>query len=82
MASNRDGVSKGSHIVMVLPNGVRCSIIDDGYGNRESPYEVLVEDADGRGIGDLHPSGDGNGIYGWLTEQKLGQLLVWASERP
>ena len=77
MASNRDGVSRGSHIVMVLPNGVRCSIIDDGYGNREAPYEVLVEDADGRGIGSF-PGGDGKGIYGWLDERKLGDLLAWA----
>ena len=77
MASNRLDRDSGSHVTLEFSNGVRASIIDDGYGSAAAPYEVLLEDADGRGIGSF-PGGDGKGIYGWLDERKLGELLAWA----
>ncbi len=78
MASNRIDRDSPSHVVMKFPNGVRASIIDDGYGHANAPYEVLLEDHDGRGIAGF-PGGDGLGIYGWLDERKLGELLDWAA---
>ena len=80
--SNRHDRDSGSHVLLEFPNGVRASIIDDGYGSPTAPYEVLLEDASGRGLdlGVAAPSGDGKGIYGWLNEKQLGELLAAAAK--
>lgn len=64
-------------VLVEFPNGIRVSIITDGYGSEQGLFEAYVTTPNGEAIRkmDLIPGGDGTGIYGWLDPAKLGHLL-------
>lgn len=82
------GFDAPSQVTIETPNGFTISIIDDGYGEDGRPYEAFVTTPTGEGMGsDLGDSllgfegkSDGGGIFGWLTAQELGALIIAVGE--
>lgn len=61
-----------SHLKVMFPNEYGASVISDGYGHEDSPYEVAVLGADGRLTFDT-PITDG--VLGYLTEAEVSAVL-------
>lgn len=64
-----------AQVRITYSNGVEVSVITDGYGSEQGLFEAMVWMPGGLGLTGLIPGGDDLGIYGWLDERKLGDLL-------
>lgn len=70
--------SSGIQALVSLDNGIDVSIVmhTGSYGGSKGLYEMLITDKAGNGLGGILPGVQEDGIIGYLTPEKVEEMLT------
>lgn len=69
--------SSGIQALVNFDNGIEVSIVmhNSSYGGTKGLYEMLISDKAGNGLGGILPGVQDDGIIGYLTPEKVEEML-------